>query len=284
MNIIKQKPNSFMIYCLLLFFSFSCVAQVYQGKIRDAANGNPLPYANLGVIGKSIGGISNDKGIFDIKFDGIAKSDSIMFSYIGYTSKVYSVKDFDFSNSLIELSPEIYDLHNIQVIAKRKIIRIGHKPKRYKGSTGWGENNPSEGISRGTVIEAPANPVILKRFAVKLRHNTFDSVRLRVHIYEFENGHIGKSVLQKNLFFTTDRNGWIFADLEKETVIMDKDFAVGIEWVDAWTNKPEFERHRLSVAIRKSKGYFLTRDSPHQNWGISTNSIRPAFYLEGYNF
>ena len=73
-------------------------------------------------------------------------------------------------------------------------------------------------------------------------------------------------------------------DLEKETIWMEKAVAVGVEWVDAWTDNATFERHLLAIAVRKSTGFFLVRDSPHQDWGISTGSLRPAFYLEAYQF
>lgn len=275
-------------YCISLFllsiFSVISIAQIYQGEIRDAVTGAPLPYANLGVIGKNKGGISNEQGIFNIDLNGVAESDSLMISYIGYQSKVFLVKEFDFSNSLIKLSPNAYELLNIQVVANRKTLKIGNDKKRYKGYTGWGASKPSEGIARGTVIDATQYPIALKRLAVKFRHNTFDSVKCRVHIHEFVNGQIGKSLLTKNVFFTTSKKRWVFVDLEKEAILIDKSIAVGVEWVDAWTDKPTFERHKLTIAARNSEGLFLTRSSPHQHWGISTSPRIPAFYVEAYQF
>ena len=286
--ILKMSLDIFVKYAIslsfLLFFTITCVAQVYQGEIRDAVSGESLPYANFGIIGKNKGGISNELGIVNVDLSGMINSDSLMISYIGYKSKVFLVEDFDFSNSLIELSPNAYELQNIQVVANRKAIKIGHKINRFKGFTGWGANSPSEGVLRGTVIEASKHPISLKRLAVKIHQNTFDSVRCRIHIYEFENDQIGKQLLRNNIFFTTNQKGWVFVDVEKESIWIDKDFAVGIEWVDAWTDRPDFERHMLTIALRKSEGFFLARSTAHQNWGINTGSRIPAFYVEAFNY
>lgn len=42
-----------------IVFCFSTLGQTFHGKIFDASTNEPLPYANIGVKGKSIGGISN---------------------------------------------------------------------------------------------------------------------------------------------------------------------------------------------------------------------------------
>ncbi len=41
-------------------------AQVFKGKITDKETSEPLPYANIGVVGKNVGGISYDDGSFSI--------------------------------------------------------------------------------------------------------------------------------------------------------------------------------------------------------------------------
>jgi len=44
---IKQKPNYFIIYCLHLLISFSCVAQTNQGEIKDAVNGTEAKMVDI---------------------------------------------------------------------------------------------------------------------------------------------------------------------------------------------------------------------------------------------
>src|SRR6188768_1189336 len=78
---------------LFLFSATFSFAQIFKGHVSDKNTSAPLPYASLGVKGKSIGTIANEQGDFTLDLSKANSGDSIIISYIGYTSKAFKKKD-----------------------------------------------------------------------------------------------------------------------------------------------------------------------------------------------
>ncbi|MEK6546813.1 MAG: DUF5686 family protein, partial [Bacteroidota bacterium] len=75
---------------LLLFFYFfvqTLVAQVViKGRVTDAANGDPIPFASVGVVGLNYGATTNFQGEFTLRAKSI--TDSLFASVVGYKKRV----------------------------------------------------------------------------------------------------------------------------------------------------------------------------------------------------
>ncbi len=54
------------------------------GIVMDAKTKEPLPFANIMVVGQHRGSVSNSEGHFVLDMDSIAPNDTIIFSYMGY--------------------------------------------------------------------------------------------------------------------------------------------------------------------------------------------------------
>ncbi|NNG28008.1 MAG: carboxypeptidase-like regulatory domain-containing protein, partial [Ignavibacteriaceae bacterium] len=113
----KTIEKSLFIFLVMIFTSYSInsFAQIYSGQLIDKENGEPIPYANIGIIGKNIGTASNAAGWFKMELNSKYDNDTLCISSIGYESKEYLVGDFkdDMENigqDKIELSPKIYQL------------------------------------------------------------------------------------------------------------------------------------------------------------------------------
>jgi hypothetical protein len=82
---------------LLLFFILIyrvCSSQNYSeitGVIVDKETKSVLPFANVRLVGKSIGTITNDKGEFALKFPKTVQKDTLCFSFLGYESSFLPV-------------------------------------------------------------------------------------------------------------------------------------------------------------------------------------------------
>ncbi len=73
-------------YCLVAFVHQTTFAQyVITGRISDAKNGDPLPFASVGLKGLNAGAQTNFEGIFTIKTKFL--SDSIYVSTVNYKKK-----------------------------------------------------------------------------------------------------------------------------------------------------------------------------------------------------
>lgn len=87
---LKQKNITFIAFCLIIISHQSILAQyVITGRITDAKNGDPIPFATVGLKGTNklnIGTQTNFEGIYTIKTN--YRADSIYVSTINYKKKV----------------------------------------------------------------------------------------------------------------------------------------------------------------------------------------------------
>ncbi len=88
----KHFINASISLLALLFISSGLLAQetIVQGKVTDAASGDPLPFVNVFFKGTTIGTTTDFDGNFLIKTSNA--TDSIIASYVGYKAKSKAVK------------------------------------------------------------------------------------------------------------------------------------------------------------------------------------------------
>jgi hypothetical protein len=91
------------------------------GKIIDKSTGEPVEYANISLVGKSTGTVSNAHGEFILKITPDLISDTLGISYIGYKIYKQPVANLLSGNNTIYLIPDIIP---IQQVIIRKIDPI----------------------------------------------------------------------------------------------------------------------------------------------------------------
>jgi hypothetical protein len=82
---------------IVLFFLTieSIFAQHYlNGVVFDDKTKQPIPFVSIGIVGKNVGTLSDEYGVFNIKLFENQKKDSIKLSTIGYKAQVFLVSDF----------------------------------------------------------------------------------------------------------------------------------------------------------------------------------------------
>ena len=134
-----------MKFCIVLFcalfFALNSFSQSIVGTVVDSETKQPLMYANISVKGKSIGAITDSTGHFELLRKNLSKSDTLVFSYLGYSVKPLSAKDFlDGKTAVCELSPfaetlqyvDVYPFSYCQIAHKYdSIIRISRDLPAY---------------------------------------------------------------------------------------------------------------------------------------------------------
>jgi len=87
---INRKTVNLLTFCVIVFFHQSIFAQyIITGRITDAKNGDPLPFATVGLKGgniMNIGAQTNFEGVYTIKTKFMA--DSIYVSTVNYKKKI----------------------------------------------------------------------------------------------------------------------------------------------------------------------------------------------------
>ncbi len=116
----RVSKNQFvqLFFCLGLFIINSAVfAQetIVQGKVTDAASGDPLPFVNVFFKGTSIGSTTDFDGNFTVR--SFNATDSLVASYVGYKHRTKAVKLGTRQTINFQLTEELIGLQEVIVYA-----------------------------------------------------------------------------------------------------------------------------------------------------------------------
>jgi hypothetical protein len=87
----------------------------YRGIVVDSKTKNPLVFASLTINGTNISTVTNTQGNFLLKVPKKLRSSSVTISFLGYTSKVKKLSDFDIENTTVRLETYIEELSEVSI-------------------------------------------------------------------------------------------------------------------------------------------------------------------------
>lgn len=111
-----------------------------KGVVLDIDKQTALPYANIYVLHKNKGAISNEKGHFSINIAGLDKTDTLRFQYIGFKTKKLTIGELD-TISVVYLKEEIFNLNETiifgNVLNAKSIVKkvLQYKDSNYRKTT-----------------------------------------------------------------------------------------------------------------------------------------------------
>ena len=207
------------------------------GKIIDES-GEPIPYANIGILDKNVGTLSDPDGSFEISLPTSLINDSLIFSSIGFETLKIPVQKLSPQSLLITI--QIYStatlLEEVAVSEKklnRKVARLG-----------WmgGKDGvlPLDTIMGGgavaLLVEAPRTPFNLEKLQVRLMYNSKDTLKLRFHVFAYDSlkHQPGNELLTKEIILKENKRfGWLRFDLSNENILLNQKYVcIGFEWID----------------------------------------------------
>ena len=104
---------------------------IVRGSVYNRETKEPLPFANVSVLGKSIGTISNNEGNFNIKILYKNITDTLVISYIGYRNTYMPINQLSVLENKIYLEEDQYKIPEVvirindpQAILKQSLNRI----------------------------------------------------------------------------------------------------------------------------------------------------------------
>jgi len=101
---------------MLSLFSIVSSAQDYwqiKGIVTHSETLEPLPYANIRILNKRFGTISNQQGRFIIRLPAEFRSDTLTFSYLGFKKQILPLDQVNSESITISLKPEVYELKEV---------------------------------------------------------------------------------------------------------------------------------------------------------------------------
>lgn len=238
-SIVKTR---FLLFLLLLSISQISYAQniTLNGTVINARNHQPVPFATLGIKGKSIGTVANESGAFHFSIDTstVSLEEQLIVSSVGYLQTVVPISRFKQGSQVIELTPSSTALSSVTV-----------KPHQFKakifGRTGsstimtanmFTERNlvnDNLGKEQATVM-AIDKYCYIKSFNMLVAFNRFENVKFRLNFYSVKSGQPDQLIVNKDILFdVTQRNGWLKVDLTPYNIYLEgyKEIAVAIQWV-----------------------------------------------------
>lgn len=268
----------------ILFVTVSGNSQVLRGTVRDSKTGEMLPYANIGIKGKQIGGISDREGRFHLDLANTMPADVLVVSYVGYSSEVIQVSKLDFTKEVeIKLVPSTMQLNEVVIHGKKEMIVLGNKSKSSR-NTGWGDFTSSRGRAIGLLIPANDLPVRVNSVFFHLDACEFDSALVRINFCNTDKEQlIPLASQQKNIFHTIkQKKGWVEVRIWKDIILRNEAIIVAIEWLDAWAKPRSVEEggsYQFTISLAKSTGYHYQRQTPEEPIQLTNSSYTPSIYL-----
>ncbi|MEM6358886.1 MAG: carboxypeptidase-like regulatory domain-containing protein [Bacteroidota bacterium] len=212
-----------------------------NGRVLDGETREPVPYANIGILDKNLGTLSDPDGTFSISVPAQYADDTLLFSSLGYAISKYRVADLN--SRTIYLTPNSIVLDEISVVGKTsfKKARLGWM----KGKDGIVPFDTVQGGGAvALLIEAPSAPVWVNKVQLRLLYNSKDTSRFRLRFYSYDSltGAPGAELLNKDVILRENRRfGWMRFDLLSHDIfINERKVFVGFEWLDERRSREQF--------------------------------------------
>lgn len=193
---------------LLLFSSFLYSQNLkIEGRIIDE-NQEFIKYANIGVVGKTFGTVSDSLGKFTLFLDKTFLADTITISHLGYKSKKILISENIIDTNLtILLEEDNIALEEVTIRSNNTNSQIKEKGRdkiNTKRSVQFSISN-KKNQNLGAVVGRKFKFSKRKKFALKqvrfyIKHNDFENVKFRINVYNMKKGEPNKTINKKPIY------------------------------------------------------------------------------------
>lgn len=213
-------------------------SRLLTGLITDTA-GQPLPYATVGVLDQGVGTVADAQGQFRLTLPpAVVGTDSLRFALLGYGARTFAVAALPAAPLTVALPTTSVALTEVTIrVRGLDSARIGNRHYRTNLQTNFalgGQAGLNVGSEIGRVFQLPKRGAWLDQFEFVLSANDFDSVQLRVNVYQLRGGVPTTSLLQRPVYKQLIGKGSrrVRVDLRPLNLFVTDDaVAITIEWV-----------------------------------------------------
>lgn len=250
-----------------------------SGLIIDKKNNSPLPYANIGILNREIGTVSNSEGKFTLELKDKFANDTIRISSIGYKPFEILIKDIKQKNQplRIKLKEQIGELNEVVIKAKSfKKKTLGNKTESKFINTGFSYDQL--GAEMGIKINLRKNPTFVEAFNFNITYNRLSAKSIfRVNFYNTKNNKPFENILKENILVSIDpkQTGKITVDLKPYDIVLNDDVIVTLEWVETEGKNNKGEAIFFSLGLLNSgtlyKKSSQAKFKKHSSMGVGFN-------------
>jgi hypothetical protein len=203
-----------------------------KGTVIDDL-GKALPYVNIGVPSSNQGTVSRLDGSFSLVLKAPGSFDTLRFSLIGYSNHHLALgpllSRIPNQPLQIQLKEQSQQLPAVSIAGKRlRRKTLGNRTESRFLSVGFGSNQL--GAQVGIPIKARRHPMILEEVDFHVSYNRYDSLTVRLNIYQLEEGKPTHHLLNQSFILQVGSQTGRFAfDLSQRPFAIREDVLVALE-------------------------------------------------------
>lgn len=232
--------NKILLVLLTILISSKVFSQerLIKGIVTDSLQ-KPIQYANIGILNKPIGTVSNQNGEYILSIDNSMNLDTLKISCLGFKSveKVISkIQNNNFNISLENYSEKLEEI--VIKSTNLKTYVLGKEKSNVKNQVFFAikdrkDLNLGSEIGRKFSI-GTKKPSLLKEFKFFVKENNFDMVKFRINIYTILNNRPDKKINESNIIVGLENKnkGWVIVDLTESELKTQQDIIIAVEWID----------------------------------------------------
>lgn len=202
-----------------------------KGVLVDSISGSPIEFANIGIVGKGVGTVSNDKGEYEFIIPDSLSNQKVKISFIGYKSKTFQVNKISTLNKIF-LSQAANNLQEVAVSAKKLKIKVLGNNTTHTGVTGGFKNN-NLGAEMAVRLNIKHSKTQLRKFMVNITSSSLEKAVFRLNVYSSDDkGFPKENILKQNIILEPkEKTGLLEIDLKPYNIFVDEDVFISLEWI-----------------------------------------------------
>ncbi len=276
----------FVLFSCFAFSSFVFSQEMeIKGIVTDSLN-VPIEYANIGVLNKPNGTVSNLEGKFSLAIENTGIEDTIRVSCLGYKSEDILYKDL-IKNPMkldVKLQRQVEQLNEV-VITSQKLKTYSEGKLKTKTSQQVifampNQENQNLGSEVGRRFNlGDKTPSHLTEFKFFIKDNNFESVKFRINIYAIEEGKPSKKINSENIFASAgkDFTDWVVVDLTPFGIIVKEDVIVSVEWIEHSENGDTLNLPIIIPSFSSTHYYKLGSQNAWEKYGNMSSSMNLTY-------
>jgi len=261
---------------IIVLFSFKAYSQNnpinIKGKI--VSEENPIAFVNIGIVGKNIGTVADESGLFEITILSEFINEPLRFSCVGFETEEYSVAAFLKSHPtnpvVLKMREKIMLLEPVVIKYRNsKTVTLGSKSESIKLNAGFPSNKylGSEIGSKFNFRGKKGTVAFIEEFSFFVVSNVQDdTVTMRLNIYALDDDKIptDKLINQDIILTIPNKSGWVITDLTPYNIYTTDDFVIALEWIKY---KAKNSRIRFSSTFPYTGKLYL-KIASHGKWWV----------------
>ena len=224
-----MKNLYLFIFCVFVTMAFS--QRKCEGVLLDSTTSQAIEFANIGIVGKGFGTVTNDKGEFSFSVPDSLQNEPIKISMIGYKSKTLSLQKLSELRK-VNLSQSATNLNEVSVAVKKTKIKIlGNETQTKSMTAGFTKNTLGAELAIRLNIKHPKTH--LRKFYINIANNSIEKPIFRFNVYsKDEKGLPKENILSQSVIIEfKETTGLIELDFTPYNIYVDDDVFISLEWI-----------------------------------------------------